>query len=247
MADKASVERICMIAGKIMLMSGAETHRVEDTMTRIARSYGMNDAQSHATPTGINFSAGMTEVNNFLRITKRPTDLHKIHEVNEISRQIAAKELSISAAYQRLKRVEDRKSIYAPWIQILAAALVSGCFTIMFQGQWIDFLPASIAGGIGFAVMLGMDRLLEIRFLAEFTGAFFIGINAYLLVYYGYGMEMDKVVIGAVMPLVPGLHITNAIRDLMAGHLLSGISKGIEATLTALAIGGGVALIFVFV
>lgn len=247
MANKATVERVCMIAGKIMLMSGAETHRVEDTMNRIANSYGMTDAQSYATPTGINFSAGITEVNNFLRITKRPTDLHKIHEVNEISRQIAAGELNLNNAYQRLKEIENKKAIYSPWIQILAAALASGCFTIMFQGKWIDFLPALIAGGIGFTVMLGMDRLLEIRFLAEFIGAFFIGVSAYLLVGNGFGMEMDKVIIGGVMPLVPGLHITNAIRDLMAGHLLSGISKGIEATLTALAIGAGVSLIFTFV
>lgn len=247
MSDKATVEKVCMIAGKIMLMSGAETHRVEDTMNRIAHSYGLKDAQSYATPTGINFSAGMTEINNFLRITKRPTNLHKIHEVNEISRQITGGELQLEDAYQCLKEVENKQAIYAPWLQVLAAALASGCFTIMFQGKWIDFLPALIAGGVGFAVMLGMDRLLEIRFLAEFIGAFFIGVSAYLLVDNGLGLEMDKVIIGGVMPLVPGLHITNAIRDLMAGHLLSGISKGIEATLTALAIGAGVSLIFTFV
>jgi uncharacterized membrane protein YjjP (DUF1212 family) len=110
----------------------------------------------------------------------------------------------------------------------------------------MDFLAAAIAGGIGFSVMLIMDQLLEIRFLAEFIGSFFIGISAFLLIYNGIGNEMDKVIIGSVMPLVPGLHITNAVRDLMSGHLLSGVSKGIEATLTAFAIGAGVALTFTF-
>lgn len=247
LSDKASVEKICMIAGKIMLMSGAETSRVEDTMDRIAKAFGVENAQTHATPTGINFSTGITEVNNFLRIIKRPTDLHKIDEVNQISRLITKGELGLESAYTRLKEIELKKSIYTPWMQILAAALASGCFTIMFQGTWSDFLPASIAGALGFAIMLGMDRLLEIRFLAEFIGGFFIGISAYLLVSNGFGMELDKVIIGAVMPLVPGLHITNAIRDLMAGHFISGISKGIEATLTAFAIGAGVSLIFTFV
>lgn len=49
------------------------------------------------------------------------------------------------------------------------------------------------------------------------------------------------------MPLVPGLHITNAVRDLMAGHLVAGLSKGAEAILTSFAIGAGVAVVLAFV
>jgi len=52
--------------------------------------------------------------------------------------------------------------------------------------------------------------------------------------------------IGAVMPFVPGVHITNSIRDILAGHLLSGISRGVEALLTACMIGFGVAMVFHF-
>lgn len=244
---QASVEKVCMIAGKIMLMSGAETHRVEDTMNRMARAFGVESAQIHATPTGINFSAGVTEKNNFIRILKRPTDLHKIAQVNEISRRITAGELQLEDAYHRLQEIETAEAGYKPWIQIVAAALVSGCFAIMFQGTWADFIPAGVAGGLGFAVMFYMDRLLEIRYLAEFFGALVIGVSSYVFIHNGFGVELDKVIIGAVMPLVPGLHITNAIRDMVAGHLISGSSKGIEATLTAFAIGAGVSLVFAFV
>ncbi|MNJ01474.1 hypothetical protein D3C73_1611210 [compost metagenome] len=54
---------------------------------------------------------------------------------------------------------------------------------------------------------------------------------------------MDKIIIGSVMPLVPGLLITNAVRDLMAGHLVSGLSKGADAFLTSFAIGTGIGLV----
>lgn len=245
--EKVGVETVCLLAGKIMLTSGAETHRVEDTMNRIARNFGVENPHSHATPTGINFSSGMSGVPYFLRILKRPTDLHKIAEVNKISRMISEGLLNLNEAYERLLQIDKAAPVYKPWLQIFSAAFVSGCFVIMFQGSWLDFLPACIAGGLGFIVMFYMDRLLEIRFLAEFFGAFVIGISSYLFVSNGFGIAMDKVIIGAVMPLVPGLHITNAIRDLVAGHLISGISKGIEATLTAFAIGAGVSLIFAFV
>lgn len=73
--------------------------------------------------------------------------------------------------------------------------------------------------------------------------SFLIGMIAYLFIVTGLGAELDKIIIGSVMPLVPGLLITNAVRDLIAGHLVSGISKGAEAFLTAFAIGTGVAVV----
>lgn len=247
MFEQITIEKVCILAGKIMLVSGAETYRVEDTMDRISTAFGVKNPQSYATPTGISFSLDIAGTSNFLRVTNRSTDLHKIAEVNNISRKITAGELDIKEAYEQLEKVDQAKLTFPAWAQILAAALVSGCFAIMFGGTWNDFIPSCIAGAFGFAGMLGFERVIEIRFLAEFFGAFLIGLSALLFLYCGFGNALDKTIIGAVMPLVPGLHITNAIRDLMAGHLVSGLSKGVEALLTAFAIGAGVALIIAFV
>ncbi|MGJ9458157.1 threonine/serine exporter family protein [Oceanobacillus sp. CF4.6] len=247
MKEQITIEKVCMIAGKVMLVSGAETHRVEDTMNRIASAFGIKNPQSYATPTGINFSLDMATTTNSLRIIKRSTDLHKIAEVNIVSRKITAGDVTIDEAFALLNEIEREKLAFPPWVQIIAAAIVSGCFTMMFGGTWYDFLPTFIAGALGFTGMLGFDRLVEIRFLAEFFGSFVVGLSAYLFVSNGFGHSLDMVIIGAVMPLVPGLHITNAIRDLMSGHLVSGVSKGVESVLTAFAIGAGVALIFTFV
>jgi uncharacterized membrane protein YjjP (DUF1212 family) len=74
-----------------------------------------------------------------------------------------------------------------------------------------------------------------------------IGFLSFLFVKIGLGHQLDKIIIGSVMSLVPGLLVTNAVRDLMAGHLVSGLSKGAEAFLTAFAIGSGIAIVFPFV
>ncbi len=247
MSNQKNITQVCLLAGKIMLQSGAETHRVEDTMIRMAATFGVEQAQSHVTPTGILFALGETEPTNFARIVDRSTDLHKVTQVNSISRNISTGSVTLDDAFGQLRVIEKQTHAYPIYLQIIAAALASGCFTIMFQGQWIDFIPAFVAGGIGYSAMVLLRELVEIQFFAELLAAFFIGLIAFLFVYLGIGMALDKIIIGSVMPLVPGLLITNAVRDLMSGHLVSGLSKGAEAFLTAFAIGAGVAVIFLII
>ena len=243
----ANITKVSILAGKIMLESGAETHRVEDTMSRIAVAYGLENVQCHATPTGINFSVAFEEATSFLRISNRSTDLHKISAVNDVSRNIAEGKCDVDEAFKQLKAIEQADLAFPSWVQILFAALVSGSFTIMFGGIWFDYIPAFITGGIGFSAMLAIYHLVEIRFVADFGASFVIGMLAFIFIQTGYGVELDSIIIGSVMPLVPGLLITNAVRDLLAGHLIAGVSRGVEALLTAFAIGAGIAVFLAFV
>ena len=238
--------RVCLLAGKIMLSSGAETYRVEDTMTRIAAAYGIRSSHSFVTPTGIIFSMGGNDPTKLIRISERSTDLRKVTNVNSISRQISSGELTAQEALVKLKEIESSNLAYPKWLQIFAAFIASGCFMIMFQGLWTDFLVACLAGGLGFSALVYLHKLLEIKFFAEFIASLIIGTFAFFAVSYNLGTYVDKIIIGAVMPLVPGLLITNAVRDLITGHLVSGIAKGAEAILTASAIGSGIAVAFIF-
>lgn len=238
---------VCLLAGKIMLQNGAETSRVEDTMVRIAAAFGCDESHSFSTPTGIIFSLdGEHPASKLIRVSQRSTDLHKVTLVNSISRSISSREMTPRQAYSRLKEIEKEGMGYSVWVQIFAAFISSGCFLIMFQGQWSDFFWSCIAGGLGFSCLLYLHWLLEVRFFAEFIASLVVGMAAMLFVQLGLGSQLDKIIIGAVMPLVPGLLITNAARDLIAGHLVSGLSKGADAGLTALAIGTGIAVAFVF-
>ena len=235
----------CLLAGKIMLQSGAETYRVEDTMNRMASAFGIKDTHSYVTPTVIMFSSeeARPEMTRLVRVSERTTDLKKVTLVNDVSRKISSGVLDLKQAMSTLRKIESANLMYPFWIQVLAAAIASGCFTIMFLGTWPDFLPSILAGGAGYYFMVMFHRMIQVRFFSEFFGAVVIGLISVISVSNGFGLELDKIIIGAVMPLVPGLLITNAVRDLMAGHLVSGISKGAEAFLTAFAIGAGIAAV----
>src|SRR5699024_1486374 len=132
LVDNKLIIKVCMLAGKIMLESGAETHRVEDTMNRIAEAYGCKDVQSFAMPTGVHFSIQESDASHFLRVSSRATDLHKIADVNDISRNIASGDIPLNQAVEMLQNVERSRQTFTKLIQIIAAALVSGSFTIMF-------------------------------------------------------------------------------------------------------------------
>lgn len=241
------IAQVCLLAGKIMLENGGETYRVEDTMMRVASAFGIPNSHSFVTPTCIIFSIdGPEQITRLIRISDRSTDLRKVTVVNHISRKISRGELSVAEAYRLLEQVEAASTGFPVWFKIAAAALASGCFLIMFDGQWHDFIPALLTGGAGWSFLIYFHRVVPIKFFAEFLASLLIGLLASLFLRLGIGHDLDKMIIGSVMPLVPGLLITNAVRDLMAGHFVSGLSKGAEALLTAFAIGAGIAFVLSF-
>lgn len=243
------VMEVCLLAGKLLLQNGGETFRVEDTMVRMANGFGIDKCECFVIPTGIIFSVGAMEQQKtkLVRVSDRTTDLYKVTRVNRVSRSISEGKLTVEQAHQQLEEIAAGKFAFSIPVQVMAAALSSACFVIMFLGSWQDFLPALLTGGIGFIGFLFFSWLVSVKFVSEFLASVMIGLASFMLVDIGFGQEIDKIIIGSVMPLVPGLLITNAVRDLMAGHLVSGLSKGADAFLTSFAIGGGIAIVFTLI
>jgi len=231
-----------------MLENGAETHRVEDTMIRMAKACGVEHAESYATPTAILFSLkiGDDPETQMARIVKRKTDLKIISDVNRLSRELSEGKRTPREAFFLMKELEKTSRPYPAFVQLTASALASACFSFMFGGAYPDCGAALFSGGIGYLMFLVMEKWSDVRFFSEFFSSMVIGLLSIFFIRIGIGTDLEKIIVGSVMPLVPGLLITNAIRDLMAGHLVSGLTKGAEALLTAFAIGSGVAFILLF-
>lgn len=235
-----------LLAGRIMMESGAETYRVEDTMIRMAVSQNMVNSHCFVTPTGIMFSPSEELATRFVRINNRSTDLERVALVNSVSRNLVSGEYTLQQAYDEMLMIDQTNYRSSIWVQTLAASMASACFFILLGGSWINLPFAFVIGGIGFIIVEKILEETRVKIFAEFIGAFVIGILASLAVYSGIATNLDTLIIGSIMPLVPGLLITNAVRDLMAGHFVSGLSKGAEAFLTAFAIGAGIALVISF-
>jgi len=247
MKEQSQIMDVCLLAGDMMLKGGADTSRVTETMTQIAAVFDDRPSQCFVVHTGIIFSIDGVNPTKLIRVSERSTDLQKVADVNHVCRKISGGDLSLKEAYSQLKAIEKPEFTYPTWLRILSAAIASGCFLMMFKGGWGDFLPACLAGGLGFTGLVYFHRLtkLEFLFFAEFVASLIIGAVSAGLTHFGLGHEVDKIIVGSVIPLVPGVLIINAIRDFMAGHLISGLSRGAEAFLTVFAIGMGTAIAFV--
>lgn len=234
----------CLLAGKIMTESNAEMYRVEDTMSRIASASGNYRLVSYVTQTGLFIGFDRTSTIRMEQITNRTINLERVVKVNNLSRKYVANELTLEELYSALQEVEKDRRMFSVWLQIISAAIISGTIMILFGGELKD-LPITLSiGGVGYIVYLCSLRFFRIKFLAEFLSSLIIGIAAILSVRLGIGLNQDLIIIGCVMPLVPGVQITNAIRDLLAGHYVSGVSRGAEAMMTAAMIGFAIAFIF---
>lgn len=234
----------CLLAGKIMTESNAEMYRVEDTMSRIASASGNYRLVSYVTQTGLFIGFDRTSTIRMEQITNRTINLERVVKVNNLSRKYVANELTLEELYSALQEVEKDRRMFPVWLQIISSAIISGTIMILFGGELKD-LPITLSiGGVGYIVYLCSLRFFRIKFLAEFLSSLIIGIAAILSVRLGIGLNQDLIIIGCVMPLVPGVQITNAIRDLLAGHYVSGVSRGAEAMMTAAMIGFAIAFIF---
>lgn len=236
----------CLIAGKIMAESGSEAYRVEDTMQRIASNGGEPDSVSYVTATGLFMSLKSTHCTQMEQVRVRSINLEKVDAVNQLSRKYAEKEITLPELYQQLEKVDKEAPTFPKSWQIIAAGVVSATLMVIFGGAWHDSISAFVIGATGYAVSLYGIAWLEIRFLNELGAAFIVGSLSVLAVKFGLATNIDSLIIGAVMPLVPGVAITNSFRDILAGHLLSGIARSVEAIFTAAAIGVGIALVLKF-
>lgn len=239
---------ICLTAGRLMIEGGSEMYRVEDTMLRIARNADINDPRVFATPTCVFMSLDGGKLSQMKQIRDRNINLELVDRVNELSREFATKKIDLSELKNRIIKVANAPS-FPMWMQIIGAAVLSATLMVLFMDDydWVDFPGAALVGAIGFWAYYEFKKYTKVRFLSELIAAMIMGVLALGLNYLYPKMIIDNILIGALMTLVPGLAMTNALRDLFMGDLLSGIVRMCEAILSALALGGGVGLVLKFV
>ncbi|MDP4207679.1 MAG: threonine/serine exporter family protein [Bacteroidota bacterium] len=239
--DVDQIIKLAAEAGRIVLENGGETYRVEETINLVCQSFGIVNADSYVTPTGFFLSASGANghtVSLIKRIRKRTTNLEKIALANQLTRNIKSQGLSPDLFEQQIREI-DHSPIYKNFTNIISACFCAGCFSIVFGGNQYDFAVAFVIGGIIKAILIWLARFEVNGFINNVLGGAIAASLALLSDYIGLHVHTDKIIIGAVMLLVPGLAITTAILDTIAGDIVSGTARAVEAFIIAVAIAVG--------
>ena len=227
-----------------MLSYGAEVYRVEDTINRIYKSFdNIKAANTLVTYNFVIVSFVYNDINytTMRRIILGNRNLEKISLINDLSRKIVTEGWSIDYSYKKLREIKVTKE-YNPWLVIFLLALSGPFFSIMFGGTFKDSIYSFLIMGLEGAFLSFATKYKLMDLMQNFFGALLVTVLVEFSTNFFTIYNPSSIVIAGIMPLVPGVQITNCVRDLMAGDYISGMIGVQSAVFTSIAIALGVIL-----
>ena len=238
-----------MLAAVMILENGGETFRAEETASRICACLGEDAAEVVAFPTCIIISANSDDgkVSSVIRIKERSINLFRVERVNYYSRAFSEKKITLDELREKLRALKNSK-ITSNFLISIFAAISSAMFTLLFESR-IDFVAlfdstvAFICAFIMQYVLMSTRLKRSYGFTRTFVGSGLIAVIAVACTsLFGIG-NLDCIIIGAITPILPGISLTNAIRDTVTGDIISGTARIVDTLLIAVAIAGGVGVV----
>ncbi len=232
--------KIALTAAEMLVRNGAEMHRAEETVLRICASHGIKNPAIFVSPTviliGDDTQDGATYIKN---VKSRSSNIKKISLVNDFSRKFTAKKISPDTALSILKDIDCQKN-YPYWLILLTSGIACGIFSMLLGGSINDFIVTFFATIIAVYLNDKITVFSKTIFLGNFIAGFFVGIITVIFYHTGFVKNLDTIIVGAVLSLVPGVAFTSGVRDFILGDLMSGLARTCEAVLVAVAIAFGI-------
>ncbi len=229
------------LAGHILLENGAEIARVEETMERIARHYGV-EAQNFVLSNGI-FTTGRTGHAKVEFIPFKGAQLERVAAVNQISRDIEAGRYTVDEARERLLAIRASKAKPA-WEQVLGSAVGSAGFCVIFGGGLLDAAAAFTVGMLLWLFVVGVSSRWMSKPIGNIVGSALATILCIVFHRIGFGVSLGNMIVGSLIPLIPGVAFTNGIRDIADEDYIAGATRLLDAIMVFFCIAAGVVLTF---
>jgi uncharacterized membrane protein YjjP (DUF1212 family) len=242
-----NADLLCSILdiGEVLLTSGAEIMRVEDTLTRICYAYGFTRSDVFTITSSIVITVHTAQgetLTQTRRVYRQNVNLDRVAKANALSRKLCADPLPLDALQQEIRQLHTSRS-YPFIVEEALYAIVSAAFCLFFGGNWSDALAAFLSGALLRLVLqllgpLKLNDILQSMLASFLTGLCVVGLDCV-----GLAQQSDKVMIGNIMLLIPGLLFTSSIRDMCNGDTLSGLLGICQSVLKATAVAVGFAAV----
>lgn len=227
--------------GRLLLMHGAEIYRVEESVMKMAHAYGYQDAEVFAIPSYLHFNVHLEDYSTYSsmkRSRQNRINLDSLYELNNLVRSICNQKLTnqqIETEIHRIKSIPLKMKLV-----FIGYGMTASFFSIFFGGGLYEFLVAFIIGLVVYFVIWFMEILEVNNIVATLLSSIVLALLAVGGHRLGWINNLQATIIGCLMILVPGVAITNSLRDIIGGEYMSGLARMIEAFLIAASIAVGV-------
>ncbi|MDO5136599.1 MAG: threonine/serine exporter family protein [Eubacteriales bacterium] len=238
--DENKLLQVLLEMGERLLASGAEVNRVEDTLARLGRAYGGARMNVFVITSSIMITMEKRD-GTLLTHTRRvrfegTTNFTALEQLNALSRRCCADPLPLEEFEERLKHCPVEKS---RWNLYVGGTLGAGSFAMFFGGSAADGLAASVVALFICFLQEKATKLFYNNIMFNLACSFVSGLLICLTARIFPCLQLDKVMIGDIMLLIPGIAVTNAIRDMLMGDTMAGTMRLIESILWAGALASG--------
>jgi len=240
----SEIVRYALDIGEMTHIAGGEVSRVEDMISRICYAYGAKrvDVLTITSVTIVTVISPEGEpITQIRRVKNQTRDMTRLDALNKLSREICETLPPPEILHDRLAEIKKIRSM--PWyIGAIAAIIAAAFFTPFFGGSWRDFL-ATIPVALSIFVLDKATKRININKIVNYLLISFIaGAVSVFMVHIGLGENVNTIMIGAIMILIPGVSMTGAFEDLLSGDTITGLLQLCEATLVAISIAVGFAI-----
>lgn len=234
-----------LYAGNLLLSSGAEIYRAEETMHRIADAMHIKDMDAYVTNRGI-FASGNVPgkgiESRIMSVPDKELNIDKIEAVNELSREVCSNRMDLLYLKTSLQNIANMGEQNVAE-KILSYFLGAGCFSYAIGTSFRDSLCAAIIGSLVGFYMIWSKYRIKSRVLITIIASVLTAVLSHFCVAIGLGSKLSFIIIGAMMDLVPGVAFVNSVREFSQNNFATGQTLLTSALLTCVSMASGVALV----
>ena len=234
-----------LYAGNLLLSSGAEIYRAEETMHRIADAMHIKDLDAYVTNRGI-FASGNVPgkgiESRIMSVPDKELNIDKIEAVNELSREVCSNRMDLLYLKTSLQNIANMGEQNVAE-KILSYFLGAGCFSYAIGTSVRDSLCAAIIGSLVGFYMIWSKYRIKSRVLITIIASVLTAVLSHFCVAIGLGSKLSFIIIGAMMDLVPGVAFVNSVREFSQNNFATGQTLLTSALLTCVSMASGVALV----
>lgn len=248
--EEAILDTILTISYE-MLRAGLEVGTVEHGIERMCRAYQMEEVQVLTITSSILVSVKGQDGNIYTqtrRIRDSHTDFAYLKELDCLARRMIRERPVCEAVAAELEELREQyvqqNTVRTVLREYFVHCFISFVFSMFFGGSIWDGISAGICAVLIRSVLYLFGTAVKNRFLVNMAASVAGGIAAVFLYQCGLSDSVDKVIIGNIMLLIPGLATVNAFRDLIGGDTISGLLRLAEALVAAAAIAIGFSMAF---